>query len=343
METGFRWAWVLLAFLALRVQADCTSYGVDFANGGSYNIDSTSNQYFTFTTVFQGCNQESISPVLVGPDGSEYACSVIRTQPAGTQVTSTCGIPFSAMRSGTWKIIVSGNQIATQRTITLRIGAPETVWRTATPTVVVGVTVTARGSTTVQTLSQTQTLILVPATVTQACNGGTRTVTVYPQGPTVTVSSVAVRTVTDAQVTSVYATTLSATAECHYPTNNKREVAATAAVAAVAAVTSTTTQTTFTVTSTVSTTIPGRTATELVLRTVTATVTPAPSTVCGNGGAPGTTVTVNRGTPGTFTQTDIVYRTTHLSGTTWIGTTAYTTFTNSASATACWRAGGWFG
>jgi len=35
------------------------------------------------------CQQESINPVLVGPDGSEYACSAIRTQPAGQQVTST--------------------------------------------------------------------------------------------------------------------------------------------------------------------------------------------------------------------------------------------------------------
>jgi hypothetical protein len=36
-----------------------------------------------------GCNQESINPVLVGPDNNEYACSAINTQPAGTQVTST--------------------------------------------------------------------------------------------------------------------------------------------------------------------------------------------------------------------------------------------------------------
>ena len=73
---------------------------------------------------------ESISPVLVGPDGSEYACSAIRTQPAGQQVTSTCGIPFSAMRSGSWKIIVAGYQLAVQRTITLTVGVPQTTWVT---------------------------------------------------------------------------------------------------------------------------------------------------------------------------------------------------------------------
>lgn len=36
------------------------------------------------------------------------------------------GIPFSAMKSGTWKIIVSGDQIAVQRTITLTVGIPQT-------------------------------------------------------------------------------------------------------------------------------------------------------------------------------------------------------------------------
>ena len=342
MEAGFRWFWALLALFALRVSADCTSYGVDYSNGGRYNIDSSSNQYFSFITVFQGCNQETINPVLVGPDGSEYACSSIRTQPAGQQMTSTCGIPFSAMRSGNWRIIVSGNQISVQRSITLTVGQPQTVWYTATPTVVIGVTVTARGSTVVRTQSQTQTLILVPQTVTAACNGGTRTVTNYAQGPTITVSSTVIRTATDGQATSFWTTTATATASCHYP-QRKRDAATIAAIGAVAAVTSTYTQTTYTVTSTVQTTIPGRTATEFVLRTVTATITPAPSTICLNGGNPGVTITVVRGNTGAVTQTDYIYRTTRMSGTVWVGQTQYTTITNSASATACWRAGGWFG
>jgi hypothetical protein len=208
---------------------------------------------------------------------------------------------------------VAGAQLSVQRTITLTVGAPQTVWYTATPTVVIGVTVTARGSTVVRTLSQTQTLIVVPATVTQNCAnpGATRTVTNYAQGPTVTVQSTILRTATDGQVTSQWQTTLTQTASCHYPGSGlpspvpsasfcigascqtfgpgqgwrpdevvntalvaaeKREVAATAALAAVAAVTSTYTQTTYTVTSTLQTTIPGRTVTENVLRTVTATM-----------------------------------------------------------------------
>ena len=109
-KPGFSCLWVLFALLALRASAACTSYGVDYASGGSYNIDGASNQYFSFVTVFQGkstttrrghtetresadsragCSQETISPVLVGPNDNVYACSDIRTEPSGVQVTST--------------------------------------------------------------------------------------------------------------------------------------------------------------------------------------------------------------------------------------------------------------
>ena len=40
---------------------------------------------------------------------------------------SVSGIPYSAMQSGTWKIIVQGSQIAVQRIITLTVGVPQTV------------------------------------------------------------------------------------------------------------------------------------------------------------------------------------------------------------------------
>lgn len=149
------------------------------------------------------------------------------------------------MDSGSWKIIVAGDQIATQRAITLRVGQPQITWITVTPTVVVGYTTTAQATsiqlhfishkvansrhqvansscacTAVQrTVSQTQTLILVPQTITAACNGGIRTVTVYPTGPTVTVGSTVVRTVTDGQRTSIWTTTVSATAVCHFPSS----------------------------------------------------------------------------------------------------------------------------
>lgn len=47
--------------------------------------------------------------------------------------------------------------------------------------------------------------------------------------------------------------------------------------------------------------------------------TPAATTVCLNGGGQGVTVTVNRGNPTTITQTNLVYQTTQVSGTVWVG------------------------
>jgi hypothetical protein len=54
MEASFRSFWVLLALFILGAHADCVSYGVDYSNGGSYQIDASSNQYFSFITIFQG-------------------------------------------------------------------------------------------------------------------------------------------------------------------------------------------------------------------------------------------------------------------------------------------------
>lgn len=46
------------------------------------------------------------------------------------------------MRSGQWKIILRGQQLAVQRVIYLTAGSPETIVVTATSTVVVGITST---------------------------------------------------------------------------------------------------------------------------------------------------------------------------------------------------------
>ncbi|KAK3383933.1 hypothetical protein B0T24DRAFT_662358 [Lasiosphaeria ovina] len=296
----FRCFWVLLAVLVLRTHAACTSYGVDYSNGGTYNIDGSSNQYFSFVTVFQGCNQESINPVLVGPDQNEYACSAIRTQPAGTQVTSTCGIPYSAMQSGTWRIIVSGDQIATQRTVKLVVGLPQTTWIT-------------------HALPDPDTYSS-PPNRDGSMHWRNKNSHVLPPG------AYDDRLVYRGQDGNRRAGNKLLDND-RGRNSAKREVAATAVVAAI---TSTYTQTTRTVTSTMITTIPGRTSTELILKTVTATIiwpvtegcssrTPAASTVCANGGQPGVTVTVNRGTPTLATETSLVYQTTHLSGTLYIG------------------------
>ncbi|CAI4212267.1 unnamed protein product [Parascedosporium putredinis] len=310
---------VLFALMAVRVMADCVSYGIDYANGGQYYIDASSVQYFSFVSVFQGCTSEAVNPVLQDPNGNNYSCSTITTQPEGQQLTSTCGIPYSSMSSGVWKIIISGEQVNVQRTITLTVGLPETETVTATPTIVLGITST-------------------PKAVTVKTTSVTQTVTNRNQG-TVVVEETITRTQTDGQITSRYQTTETTLASCHYPT--KKRSLKEREEAAVAAQTVTYTQTTYTVTQTVVTTVPPQTTTELALVTSTTTSQPPPSTVC-NGGGQQVTVTVNPGGPG-VTQTNLVYTTVHASGTVWVGETAYTTISNAASATACWRAGGWYG
>ncbi|KAL8357518.1 hypothetical protein RB601_009128 [Gaeumannomyces tritici] len=348
MAAIFRPHLLLAALLALCLGVlgqSCSSYGVDYSNGGSYYIDGSSNQYFTFISVFQGCSSELVSPVLVSPEGNQYACSAIQVGQSGVQVSSQCGIPFSVMRTGQWRIVVAGNQIAVQRTINLSVGVPERVTITATPTVVIGVTSTPQAVTVISTIVQTQTLILAPATVTSSnCAVGTATVTVYPQGQTVTITSTVTRTSTQGTTTSQYTTTMVTTAVCHYP-NKKRdeERRRLEARVAVAATTVTVTQTTYTVTLTSVTTLPPQTRTEALLRITTATITPAPATVCVGVNRPSVTVTVRQGNPIVVTQTNIAYKTITTRGTVYVGRTVFSTSTNQASATACWRAGGWYG
>jgi hypothetical protein len=68
MKMSFRHLRVLLLASWLpRAWADCTSYGVDYSNGGSYYIDGSSNQYFSFITVFQGmCRRPCVLAWPVG-------------------------------------------------------------------------------------------------------------------------------------------------------------------------------------------------------------------------------------------------------------------------------------
>lgn len=54
MISKFSGLLLFAGWLAAGVLAECMSYGVDYSNGGSYNIDASSNDYFSFATVFQG-------------------------------------------------------------------------------------------------------------------------------------------------------------------------------------------------------------------------------------------------------------------------------------------------
>ncbi|KAI8962679.1 hypothetical protein F5Y11DRAFT_347197 [Daldinia sp. FL1419] len=365
--------WLIISFFTLKAFAACASYGVDYVNGGSYDIDASSNDNFTFTTIFQGCDDESVKPILIDPSGSQHPCSAISTTPAGTQVTSTCEIKHSDMTSGLYKIIISGSAIGVQRTIALTVGTPEVITITATPTVVVGVTSTPNATTIYKTITKALTSTLPPATVTTPCDGTTQTVTITPTAPTITSTYVVTRTLTDKEVTSSSTTTVTKTASCHYLTQpsftipdpapticigyaclpsvgitivpetaaKTGKVYAVAAVASVAATTVTVTETTYTVTSTSVTTIPASTTTEDVYQTIIATITPVPTTKCDDARPPHT-VTITRPFA-TITQTDVAYTTTHVEATIWVGKTKYTTSTNKASKTSCSRNGGWYG
>ncbi|KAL7623435.1 hypothetical protein AAE478_007117 [Parahypoxylon ruwenzoriense] len=377
--------WVMLGLFILRAlaaPAACSSYGVDYVNGGSYDIDSSSSDDFTFTTMFQGCEQESVTPILVDPAGTQYPCSAIDTTPDGEHVTSTCEITYSEMASGLYKIILSGDKIGVQRTIALTAGTPTTITITATPTVVIGVTSTPDATTIYKTIAQTQTVILTPGKVTAPCDGVTWTATITPKPSTLTSTSTITRTVTDLKITSFSYTTVTKTASCRYLTllptfpvpdpipticigyaclppggtpsapdtailkTAKRDVEA---IAAPITSTVTVTETTYTVTSSSVTTVPAETTTENVFETVTATIDTndaiartPPPTTVCDGTRPGTTVTITKPFA-TVTQTDIAYSTKHTTATVWVGQTRYITSTNRASATSCRKRGGWYG
>ncbi|KAI1098471.1 hypothetical protein F4804DRAFT_122926 [Jackrogersella minutella] len=356
MACSIRSLWLIIGLLALRALAQCSSYGVDYVNGGSYDIDSSSNNNFTFTTIFQGCDQESVTPILIDPSGGQHSCSAVDTTPAGQQVTSTCEIEYSAMSSGLYKIIIQGASIGVQRTIALTAGTPSTITFTATPTVIIGVTSTPNATTVYKTIEQTQTVTLKPGTVKAPCDGITQTVTITPVAPTVTTIYTITRTITDQKTTSHSTTTVTKTASCHYlptltlpvpdPTPTiciglaclppiippglignpgvaisdtalETSMRGVAAVESLAVTTITVTETTVTITSTSFTTVPAETTTEDVYQTITATITPPPTTVCDDERPP-STITITRPV-GVVTQTDVSYDTTHIKPTVWIG------------------------
>ncbi|KAI0535354.1 hypothetical protein GGR58DRAFT_504399 [Xylaria digitata] len=373
---------LLAGYLTLRASAACSVYGVDYSNGGSYNIDTSSDELFSFTSIFQGCVQESVKPALVDPAGHQYTCTAINTTPDGQEATSTCAIAYSSMSSGQWRIVISGANVAVQRVINLTSVAPSTVIVTATPTVIVGITSTPKATTVFSTIgTQTQTLILAPPTITTPCSGSTTTVTVTPTKATVILTSVVVRTTTDQTVTKQSTTTTTKTAYCHYtssrpsdticvgngcglppdlptptvcigpycrqPAGETARVPDTPTVSAQEVV-KVLMATTITVTETTYT-VTSTTVTLLPTPTTTenviktVTATVTPQpSIVCSGEKPRATVSLTR-PQATVTQTSLAYSTSHVTGTVTAISTKTTVSTNSKSATSCWLNGGWMG
>ncbi|EXJ94936.1 hypothetical protein A1O1_00054 [Capronia coronata CBS 617.96] len=212
----------LYIFLAVAGQsaADCLSYGYDFVDGGGpYCINTTSPDFFSFGTEFYGCqpsdSQGDITPILIDPNGDEYFCSDIPTQPDGSDIVSTCNVPGdeltkSSMWSGNWIVIIEGLTFAWMRTFSVVAGPPVVV--TSTPTATF--TVTSTPSTTITTtITNVFSTTLPPSTTTVPSTTSTRTITTTPSQVTVYWTSTSTRTRTS-RVFSKKAVTTTVTTTC---------------------------------------------------------------------------------------------------------------------------------
>ena len=60
--------------------SNCSVYGIDFVDGGSYYIDSNSTADFTTVQQFSGCNDDSASVLLVQQSTEdEWECTSVPT------------------------------------------------------------------------------------------------------------------------------------------------------------------------------------------------------------------------------------------------------------------------
>ncbi|KEF57809.1 uncharacterized protein A1O9_05729, partial [Exophiala aquamarina CBS 119918] len=205
---------VLVVSLAGRAKSECQSFGYDFVDGGGpYCINTTSNDWFAFGTVFQGCQpddiQDSVTPILIAPNSDEYFCSDIDTNPDGANILSTCNVPGdempkSAMWSGDWIVIIEGLTFAWMRNFSINAGPPVVV--TSTPTVTYTTPYTP-STTVTMTFTQGYTTTLLPSTVTLPKTTSTRTITVRPRPVTVTTTSTSTRI----RTTKVFSKTITTT------------------------------------------------------------------------------------------------------------------------------------
>ncbi|SPQ23403.1 1e799c4a-77a1-463b-ba40-6354720574f3 [Thermothielavioides terrestris] len=165
----------------------CSCSGLDYTDGGSYLVDGSSTNDFTFTSEFEGCGQSTITPILVSPNGYGYECSPIESQLDGVEQSSSCAISYADMSSGTWTILIEAPEqnfsVQRQFNITVSDAGVNTVVVTVTPTVVESITSTDPGETITSWVVETETQYLDPETVTGNCYLQTDTVVQYEPGP----------------------------------------------------------------------------------------------------------------------------------------------------------------
>ncbi|CAI4219286.1 unnamed protein product [Parascedosporium putredinis] len=301
-----------VALLAARARAECVCLGIDYTNAGTYFIDDTSSESFSFISEFRDCEAADVTPILVAPDGAEHACSVLESGKDAVGQRSSCDISYADMGSGQWTIVIQGEEFAAsfQRRFELKSTAPE-------KTVV-----------TTDTAWQTLTRSTQARPVTASCAQSTQMVTHYVAGPTEVVTTTFERWSDRDASTEYVRTTAIQSAYCHYPEgaqtpapdetpevpepqpgdecggdcqpwwdNGIPRHLVDRGVAAAAAITSTV-YASETATSTSVITKAPRTVTETVYSTKTENVEIAPETVCANQGV-ATLTTVIRGEPTT--------------------------------------------
>ncbi|PKS09925.1 hypothetical protein jhhlp_004548 [Lomentospora prolificans] len=351
----------LALLLTVRVRAACTCVGIDYTNAGSYFIDDTLDENFSFISEFRDCESADITPILVAPDGAEHTCSVLDSG-------------NDEMESGQWTIIIQGDDFdaSFQRKFQLKPTAPEKTVVTVTPTVTVEITSTPPVKTKTDTYWVTVTRRDHQSPVTTQCSQSTQVVTNYVAGPTEIVSTTVERWSEREALTEYVRTTKVEWAYCHYPEGERtpapderpnvpepqpgdncggecqprwedvprdlieRDVAAAAAAAAITS----TVSASKTVTSTHIVTKDQRTATESVWSTTTKNLILPAQTVCENTGVL-TLTTVIRGEPAT--ELRATYITHWVTPVVTASETVYVTSTDKAQETQCWQAGGQYG
>ncbi|KAK4503237.1 hypothetical protein PRZ48_006665 [Zasmidium cellare] len=178
-----------LSLYALRTSAGaapatyptCESYGVDFQNGGTYFQNASSTDDFTFVSMFEQCQDDEATNILVDPNGDEYQCSNTPLQPDDTNQLSTCPMAKDDMWSGAWSVIIISNNgqadpIAYERDFNLVVATPVTV--TYTPTITASLTTTPLTTTTI--LTTTTSSVTTTSTITQPAKTRKPTTTITP-------------------------------------------------------------------------------------------------------------------------------------------------------------------
>ncbi|CZT24828.1 uncharacterized protein RCC_10556 [Ramularia collo-cygni] len=177
----------------------CESHGVDFQNGGGpYFQNQTSLEPFSFVSIYEKCEADVATNILVDPVGDEYLCSDTPLQPDDTNQMSTCPLVKNEMFSGRWAVLILSNNgeaepVGFEREFDLIVGKPVTT--TFTPTISVTVTSTPISTTTSTTKTITTNTVTRTTTLPKKTIAPTKTIKPAPVfttkvfGPTVKITA----------------------------------------------------------------------------------------------------------------------------------------------------------